>query len=125
MGVICAMKKDYDRSIQYFDKAVEIFPYFVEAWHNKAVNIRPTHLYSHTQKIVRDTEKIILYNTGHDKPCPTSGCRYAPRSDWGDRYHPPFSQNIIQLTQAEHIELKWQGSYWKSQHGHLKRLCLR
>ena len=33
----------------------------------------------------------------------------------------PFSQNIVQLTQAEHIELKWQGSYWKSQHGHLKK----
>ncbi|MEA2079197.1 MAG: tetratricopeptide repeat protein [Pseudomonadota bacterium] len=38
MGVIFAIKKDYDRSIQYFDKAVEIFPYFVEAWHNKAVS---------------------------------------------------------------------------------------
>lgn len=33
----------------------------------------------------------------------------------------PFSQNRVQLTQAEHIELKWQGNYWKSQHGHLKR----
>ena len=33
----------------------------------------------------------------------------------------PFAQNIVQLTQAEHIELKWQGSYWKSQHGHLKK----
>ncbi len=33
----------------------------------------------------------------------------------------PFSQNIVQLTQAEHIELKWQGSYWKSQHGHLRK----
>ncbi len=33
----------------------------------------------------------------------------------------PFSQKIVQLTQAEHIELKWQGSYWKSQHEHLKK----
>jgi transposase len=33
----------------------------------------------------------------------------------------PFSQNIVQLTQAEHIELKWQGNYWKRQHEHLKR----
>lgn len=33
----------------------------------------------------------------------------------------PFSQHIVQLTRAEHIELKWQGSYWKSQHGHLKK----
>ncbi len=33
----------------------------------------------------------------------------------------PFSQNIIQLTQAEHIDLKWQANYWKSQHGHLRK----
>jgi len=33
----------------------------------------------------------------------------------------PFSQNIIQLTQAEHIELKWQGNYWKRQHAHQKK----
>ena len=33
----------------------------------------------------------------------------------------PFSQNIVQLTQAEHIELKWQGRYWKSQHAQLKK----
>ena len=33
----------------------------------------------------------------------------------------PFSQTIVQLTQAEHIELKWQGNYWKSQHAQLKK----
>ncbi len=33
----------------------------------------------------------------------------------------PFSKNIVQLTQAEYIELKWQGNYWKRQHGHLKK----
>jgi transposase len=33
----------------------------------------------------------------------------------------PFSQKIVQLTQAEHIELKWQGNYWKSQHERLKK----
>ena len=33
----------------------------------------------------------------------------------------PFSQNIVQLTQAEHIELKWNGNYWKRQHEHLKK----
>ena len=32
----------------------------------------------------------------------------------------PFSKNIVQLTQAEYIELKWQGNYWKRQHAHLK-----
>ena len=32
----------------------------------------------------------------------------------------PFTQNIVQLTQAEHIELKWQGNYWKRQYAQLK-----
>lgn len=38
MGVVCAMKEQYDESIRYFDKAIEIFPYFVEAWFNKGVS---------------------------------------------------------------------------------------
>ena len=29
-------------------------------------------------EIVRDTGGVILYKAGHDKPCPTSGYRYAP-----------------------------------------------
>jgi transposase len=33
----------------------------------------------------------------------------------------PFAQNIIQLTQAAYIQLKWNGNYWKRQHEHLKR----
>ena len=33
----------------------------------------------------------------------------------------PFSEKIVQLTQAEHIELKWQGNYWKSQYAQLKK----
>ena len=33
----------------------------------------------------------------------------------------PFSQNIVQLTQAEHIELKWNGNYWKAQYEQLKQ----
>lgn len=37
MGVVCAFKEKYSEAIAYFDKAVEIFPYFVEAWFNKAV----------------------------------------------------------------------------------------
>ncbi len=32
-----------------------------------------------------------------------------------------FSENIVQLTQAEHIELKWNGTYWKAQHEQLKK----
>jgi tetratricopeptide (TPR) repeat protein len=35
MGVICLMKKNYDWAIKYFDRAIAIFPDFVEAWYNK------------------------------------------------------------------------------------------
>jgi transposase len=44
-----------------------------------------------------------------------------PRVETGEGVVPPFSRNIVQLTQAEHIELKWQGNYWKRRHGHLKK----
>ena len=44
-----------------------------------------------------------------------------PPAVTGEIVTTPFSQNRVQLTQSEHIELKWQGNYWKSQHGHLKR----
>jgi transposase len=43
-----------------------------------------------------------------------------PRVVAGECIVHPFSRNIVQLTQAEHIELKWQGNYWKRQHGHLR-----
>ena len=39
----------------------------------------------------------------------------------GERVVNPYSRHVVQLTQAEHIELKWQGNYWKSQHGRLKK----
>ncbi len=32
-----------------------------------------------------------------------------------------FSHKIVQLTQAEHIEFKWQRNYWKSRHTQLKK----
>jgi tetratricopeptide (TPR) repeat protein len=35
MGVLCGMKGRYDEAIVYFDNAIRIFPYFVEAWFNK------------------------------------------------------------------------------------------
>ena len=35
MGVVCSMKKQYGKAITYFDKAIKINPYFVEAWFNK------------------------------------------------------------------------------------------
>jgi len=33
----------------------------------------------------------------------------------------PFSLSIVQLTQAQFIELKWKGNYWKRQQAHLKK----
>ncbi len=41
--------------------------------------------------------------------------------DTGEQDVHPFSRNLVQLTQAEHIELKWQRSYWKRQHEHVKK----
>jgi tetratricopeptide (TPR) repeat protein len=35
MGTVLAMKGQYKESIVYFDKCLEIFPYFAEAWFNK------------------------------------------------------------------------------------------
>lgn len=36
MGTVCALKGQYDESLTYFDRAIAIFPAFVEAWFNKA-----------------------------------------------------------------------------------------
>jgi len=35
MGTVFAVKGQYDKAIECFDKALDIFPYFVEAWFNK------------------------------------------------------------------------------------------
>lgn len=35
MGTVLAMKGNYTESIIHFDKCLEIFPYFVEAWFNR------------------------------------------------------------------------------------------
>lgn len=35
MGVICALQSRYDEALAHFDRAITIFPYFVEAWFNK------------------------------------------------------------------------------------------
>ncbi len=35
MGTVLAMKGEYAESIVHFDKSLEIFPYFVEAWFNR------------------------------------------------------------------------------------------
>jgi len=37
LGVVHAFKKQHDEAIEYFSRAIDIFPYFVEAHFNKAV----------------------------------------------------------------------------------------
>jgi tetratricopeptide (TPR) repeat protein len=37
-GTAQAMKGDYSTAITYFDKCLEIFPYFAEAWFNKGIS---------------------------------------------------------------------------------------
>lgn len=54
-----------------------------------------------------------------ESPTPCSAQTISPVASAEPGLH-PFSKNIVQLTQAEHIELKWQGNYWKRQHAHLK-----
>ena len=36
-GVLYAVKEQHDKAIEYFDRAIIIFPYFMEAYFNKAV----------------------------------------------------------------------------------------
>jgi tetratricopeptide (TPR) repeat protein len=43
MGVVCGIKGQHDQAIAYFEKAIEIFPYFVEAWFNKGASHQKRH----------------------------------------------------------------------------------
>ena len=38
MGVVCGAKGRHDEAIGHFEKAIEVFPYFVEAWFNKGAS---------------------------------------------------------------------------------------
>ena len=38
MGTVHAIKGEYKESVKWFDKAISIFPYFVEAYFNMAVS---------------------------------------------------------------------------------------
>ena len=56
MGVICLMKKNDEGAIKYFDRAIAIFPDFVEAWFNKGA--------AHQQKLeigamIHSYQKVI------------------------------------------------------------------
>jgi len=85
MGVVCLMKKQYGKAITYFDKAIKINPYFVEAWfnkgaaHQKRLELGDTikayqkviefgnsseHFVIHAKDFIRDLEKQIRKSSG-------------------------------------------------------------
>ncbi|MBA7700250.1 Photosystem I assembly protein Ycf3 [subsurface metagenome] len=64
MGVVCGMKGRHDEAIAYFDKAIKIFPYFVQAWFNKGA--------SHQKKLeigemIRAYQKVIEIGDSEEK----------------------------------------------------------
>ncbi len=64
MGVVRAFQNRHDEAISRFDKALEIYPYFIESWYNKAV--------AHKEKLdignmIRSFKKVIEYGDPQDK----------------------------------------------------------
>lgn len=87
MGIVHAFKNMYDEAILFFNKAIEIFPYFSEAYYNKAVAFRNKcdlanfiktlkklvaigneydELVVTARKILNDAEKHLMKNDGVD-----------------------------------------------------------
>lgn len=65
MGVLHAVKCEYNEAIKWFDKATSIFPYFVEAHYNKAVAYQK-QLY--IGKAVRAYRKVLEIGDPNDTP---------------------------------------------------------
>jgi tetratricopeptide (TPR) repeat protein len=58
MGTVLAMKGNYAESIIHFDKSLEIFPYFVEAWFNRGNSYQ--NLYN-VGEAIRSFQKVIEF----------------------------------------------------------------
>ena len=56
LGVVCGMKGQYGESIAYFDKAIAIFPYFVEAWFNKGASHQKN---LEVEEMIRAFQKVV------------------------------------------------------------------
>lgn len=56
MGVICAMKGQFAEAIAYFDKAIAIFPYCVEAWFNKGASHQKN---KELDEMIRAFQKVV------------------------------------------------------------------
>ena len=58
MGTVQAMKGNHEESIIYFDKAIEIFPYFVEAWFNRGTSYQKMLDVGNT---IRSYQKVVEF----------------------------------------------------------------
>lgn len=63
IGVVNALKGQYDDAIKYFAKATDIFPYFIEAHFNKAVAYKSKFDIKNT---VSSFEEVIAIGDPHD-----------------------------------------------------------
>ena len=63
MGTVLAMKGNYAESIVHFDKSLEIFPYFVEAWFNRGNSYR--NLFN-VGEAIRSFLKVIEFGNPQD-----------------------------------------------------------
>lgn len=64
LGVVHALKGQYDEGIKYFDKAIDIFPYFMEAYFNKAVACQKK---LDIGNMIRAYQKVIAVGDPNDK----------------------------------------------------------
>ncbi len=63
MGTLHAMKGNYMESIFFLNKCLETFPYFIEAWFNKAVSFKKLGNLGNTVKSFR---KVIEFGSSED-----------------------------------------------------------
>jgi len=63
IGVVNALKEQYDDAIKYFTRATDIFPYFIEAHFNKAVAYKSK---LDINNMVRSFKEVIEIGDPHD-----------------------------------------------------------
>jgi tetratricopeptide (TPR) repeat protein len=63
MGTVLAVKGNYAESIVHFDKSLEIFPYFVEAWFNRGNSYK---LLFNVGEAIKSFQKVIELGDSKD-----------------------------------------------------------
>ncbi|WP_084813502.1 tetratricopeptide repeat protein [Desulfogranum japonicum] len=64
MGTVLAMKGNYAESIVHFDKSLQIFPYFVEAWFNRGNSYK--NLFN-VGEAIKSFQKVIEFGAPQDE----------------------------------------------------------